>query len=455
MKNLRLRQDLPISINEKVILPFPEDFIFTKLRENKVHEKYRIYSIWEQKGKSVICFFWLLSGYFCVTGTSVPAPCPLGTYGNSTGLRASTDCTPCPGGYYCDGLGLTTPRDVCDAGFYCREKAYSSAPPEGLTGGVCPQGFYCPAGSAIPQACNPGQYVSISGAKNIYDCVDCLPGFFCAGASNANATQECSPGFYCIGGASVPTQNETEPGYYTESGAFKMQPCPAGNYQPASKSSACEPCPNGFYCNATATIDPHICPVGNYCPESSTFPTTCPEGTYNPNEGQDSFEICVSCDAGKACEMAGLELPNTDCDPGHYCTNASQTRIHVGEVYGDLCPPGYYCPLGTKLYTDFPCPNGTYSNFTGLTAEENCTLCDPGMACNGLGLTAPNEICAAGFFCRLGAYVNQPQDAGATGDPCPIGNYCPAGSSKFSILFIPCSSYWAHMLLQGSSRNTV
>ena len=32
VKNSRLRQDLPISINERVILPFREGFIFTKLR---------------------------------------------------------------------------------------------------------------------------------------------------------------------------------------------------------------------------------------------------------------------------------------------------------------------------------------------------------------------------------------------------------------------------------------
>ena len=32
VKNSRLRQGLPISINDRVILPFHEGFIFTKLR---------------------------------------------------------------------------------------------------------------------------------------------------------------------------------------------------------------------------------------------------------------------------------------------------------------------------------------------------------------------------------------------------------------------------------------
>ena len=36
VKNSRLRQDLPIPINDRVILPFREDFIFAKLRFAKI-----------------------------------------------------------------------------------------------------------------------------------------------------------------------------------------------------------------------------------------------------------------------------------------------------------------------------------------------------------------------------------------------------------------------------------
>ena len=39
VKNLRLGQDLLISINDRVILPFHEGFIFTKLHKNKVLAK--------------------------------------------------------------------------------------------------------------------------------------------------------------------------------------------------------------------------------------------------------------------------------------------------------------------------------------------------------------------------------------------------------------------------------
>ena len=316
------------------------------------------------------------------------------------------------------------------SGFYCREKAYTSAPPDGLTGGLCPAGGYCPAGSATPQPCNVGYYSNYAGAKTEYDCIPCDPGFFCAGSSSVNATQECSPGYYCIGGSGTPTQNETEAGYYSLSGAYKQEPCPGGSYQNSRLQSSCIPCPQGFYCNGTATTTPIICPQGSYCPLSSEWPTPCPNGTYQVDEGEYELAHCDSCTQGKACEQDGLVAPDVDCSEGHYCLNGSMTRAPIGQVFGDLCPPGYYCPAGTYDYTLFPCPNGTYSNFSGNIAQENCSACDGGWACIGHGLTAPNNICAAGWYCTSGAYTTKPEDGGTTGDPCPIGKYCPEGTGK-------------------------
>jgi hypothetical protein len=78
------------------------------------------------------------------------------------------------GGYYCDGIGRTSPTDVCDAGFYCREKAYTSAPPDGLTGGLCPAGGYCPPGSATASSCVVGKYSASPGAKTEFEVMSFL-----------------------------------------------------------------------------------------------------------------------------------------------------------------------------------------------------------------------------------------------------------------------------------------
>ena len=46
VKNLRLRFDLPVSVNDNVISLFCEDFIFTKVSRIKhPSENFRIYSI--------------------------------------------------------------------------------------------------------------------------------------------------------------------------------------------------------------------------------------------------------------------------------------------------------------------------------------------------------------------------------------------------------------------------
>ena len=61
----------------------------------------------------------------------------------------SADCTPCPGGRYCETPGLTQPTGDCQPGFYCSQGANNSSPTDGITGDVCPQGKYCEAGSAV------------------------------------------------------------------------------------------------------------------------------------------------------------------------------------------------------------------------------------------------------------------------------------------------------------------
>lgn len=42
----------------------------------------------------------------------------LGTYSNVTNLKMSSECTICPGGYYCETEGLTAPTGLCGEGIY-------------------------------------------------------------------------------------------------------------------------------------------------------------------------------------------------------------------------------------------------------------------------------------------------------------------------------------------------
>lgn len=55
-------------------------------------------------------------GHYCPLGTGLPQPCRNGTYAPTTRLKAESECTPCDGGFYCNGTGLSAVTAPCDAG---------------------------------------------------------------------------------------------------------------------------------------------------------------------------------------------------------------------------------------------------------------------------------------------------------------------------------------------------
>ena len=87
-------------------------------------------------------------GYYCPDGTSYPEPCRKGFFSGAEGLRASTDCTPCPPGRYCSGIGSKDAVQApnCSAGYVCLHAAKTPEPEDSITGYICPKGFYCPEG---------------------------------------------------------------------------------------------------------------------------------------------------------------------------------------------------------------------------------------------------------------------------------------------------------------------
>ena len=88
--------------------------------------------------------------------------------------------------------------------------------------------------------------------------------------------------------------------------------------------------------------------------------------------------------------ILGLTAVVGPCDPGFYCPVGSKRQDEI------LCPMGFYCPLATQ--DPYQCPNGTFSNTTGLMSDTQCRLCTPGMYCNGFGLIEPDGPCTAGIY---------------------------------------------------------
>jgi hypothetical protein len=104
-------------------------------------------------------------------------PCPLGKYGaKKTKKEKEADCDPCPGGYYCDVVGLNHNRlyDIygkkCWAGYYCTKGAIVPYPTDGTTGNICPKGHFCEGGNTVAVKCAAAIYTGIapiSGTLNL------------------------------------------------------------------------------------------------------------------------------------------------------------------------------------------------------------------------------------------------------------------------------------------------
>ena len=108
-------------------------------------------------------------GHYCPSGTNYATEygCPNGTFSDQIGLQASSDCTPCSGGMYCDREALTAPYGRCEAGYFCLSGSSSPTPTDGVTGDICPVGTYCPEGSNKTYDCPPGTYNPTQGIVSI------------------------------------------------------------------------------------------------------------------------------------------------------------------------------------------------------------------------------------------------------------------------------------------------
>ncbi|XP_077422977.1 uncharacterized protein LOC144052618 isoform X3 [Vanacampus margaritifer] len=492
-------------------------------------------------------------GRYCPEGTSLPLPCPVGTYSDRLYVTDITGCSSCPAGQFCATEGLSRPSGKCQTGFYC---SGGDSAATGSEGGLCPPAHYCLEGSTIPASCPAGSYTNLTGQSV---CSPCPAGYYCPEKTSDFAKFPCPPGFYCPDGTRHATQYPCPRGYYNPermtqsldsclpcppghycekerltnvsgkckagwfcvSAAWNSQPfdldnytnanclCPAtstggrcqpGFYCPAGSSEPlpclpgafCNisglalpmgPCSPGYYCEGGAIESKptdgetgSICPSGTYCVEGSEEPQLCPAGTFSPVPGLTSRADCQACTAGFYCSQPGLSTPSGPCDqgywcppgqivakalpcpPGHFCLNGSaspepcpsgtyQDRerqaicstceagyycdLRLSPANGSLlrlCPKGHYCPAGTGMSKQHPCPIGSFNPSQHADSLSGCMPCPSGQYCPSLGLSEPAGPCLAGFWCKGGATSPTPLD-GFSGSKCPLGHYCPAGTT--------------------------
>ena len=397
-------------------------------------------------------------GHTCVAGSWAPAPCPPGSFLNTSRATSPAACQPCLPGFVCSDYATVTPRVACPPGYACSGGNVNG------TETPCALGHACPGGVATGTACSPGSYADVVG---LVACKTCPARFFCL--AGQISPLPCPPAAVCAAGSSVAYPVVCGAGTFSARGSLALasecSPCLPGAYcATANLTAPTGSCAAGYQCFANATsstptdgVTGAVCPQGAFCPSGSSSPTLCPPGTFNNVTGVAALAGCRACPGGLTCPSFGLVTPSRPCDAGFSCSgsiavvgsaqlcpagsacvagsaapsgcaagmyvNASGRSACLvcpqgyacaaGTATPTLCRPGYACPAGSVTGLENPCPAGTFSPLAGIASTAECQPCSAGMWCGSAGLTAPTGSCAAGYYCTGGSSVSAPRAAGS------------------------------------------
>ena len=308
----------------------------------------------------------------------------------------------------------------CSAGYFCEKGASSSKPTDEHGNSPCPAGYFCLEGTTLPTACQPGSYNPVSKGKSIDDCLPCDAGHYCQKTGMNHSGPLCPEGFFCANGSSLPSNVPCPAGHYCPEGTSFPIPCPEGTYSSIKglkDETECKLCLPNYYCpksGQTSVID--LCWAGYFCPEGEKIPTKlCTSGFYCPK----GTAVPQQCQPGSYTNVSGQTVCSL-CNEGFYCSPVEQSNVTKNIT---PCPAGFFCPKGSSFQSKQPCPEGTFSNMTGLTSRDNCQPCPPGHYCDKIALTEPSGLCHGGYTCEMNSTL-------PIQHICPIGNYCPPGSGK-------------------------
>lgn len=352
-------------------------------------------------------------GHYCPEASQAAIACPEGTFSNAYANENSTNCLPCTAGMYCAGTGRALPNGNCTEGWFCPQGSTQPQP----TGNECLAGHSCPEASGAETPCPSGYYQPDVGQGS---CFLCPSGMYCdqneaiseeqSGVGEAShgvvTPKTCPAGYYCPNGTETATANPCPIGTYSNTTGLASESqcilCDPGKYcdNPNMLAPAGE-CNPGYYCTLAAFVpNPSVngseCVQGTYCVQGSGFPVNCPKGMYGSAPQLTSLNDCTFCPPGQYCDSPGLTAPSGNCEPGYYCSNASEEAAPVGMAYGDICPAGSYCEEGSHQPT--ACDAGTYQPFSGRTNITACLDCDPGSYCNATGQAQVTGDCLEGEF---------------------------------------------------------
>lgn len=357
----------------------------------------------------------------------------------------SGNCFPCPVGTYGSSSGETNARcsGACAAGFYCPSGSASSTQNECGAASV-----FCPSGSAAPVAVSNGFYTSKSSDE-------CPPGMFRdLSTSQSNYVDSLT-------GTSPIAVNYGD--FLFPLAACVL--CPHGTFKPSPGDdlAMCQPCPQW---TTKSSSDGRSCLCFRRDGGLAWNPSTNYHLFFNIDTMQcdlkpNSALVLEAVANAKASPSRFTRSQQFPCEKGFFCLNGLRSPCPAG-YYGDavmetrslctaVCAPGYYCPLAStssqQLRCGGPhvyCPPGSaipkpvtpgyytvrLANLT-LRSQSDTTagtlaIRDAQVACE------PGYYCVGGqrFICPAGRYgdLTMEQSPACAGN-CLRGFYCPPGST--------------------------
>lgn len=96
-----------------------------------------------------------------------------------------------------------------------------------------------------------------------------------------------------------------------------------------------------------------MCRKGQFCPPGSPSPQACTPGSF--------------CGADKLANVSG------PCGAGFYCSGGTIEQRPANKTYGDICPPGHYCEVGSNAPN--ACREGYFARGEGNDAPNACQMC--------------------------------------------------------------------------------
>ena len=213
----------------------------------------------------------------------------------------------------------------------------------------------------VPEQCQEGYYIDVTGAKTILECNQCIPE--CDDEHYETVSCTFSTNRVCTPLPDNSTKHQSGIDFFCDENYFKRGnrcvKCPnnAPSLQGSTYVSGCV-ANQGFHFNPQSYLDDQTkaipldadqCGSGKYCPSGAIAETSCPNNTTS--------------DAGS------IDISQCYANAGFFYNHALYSE-------GQPCSTGHYCPGGPDSTTQDACPPNTYNSLPGQTDVDACIPCE-------------------------------------------------------------------------------